>query len=63
MKVMLQCSELHPKTGDHCDKLVFHNDSEDPKHRQHATANGYKWPHLSVLDPAEGWNGPMPRCL
>jgi len=58
-----ECQESHPNTGEPCSKHVFHNDSEDVRRRQHATKNGLKWPHLAVLDPAEGYNGPMPRYL
>ena len=50
------CTETHPVSGDVCSLDASHVQHSDPRVKQHVTANGAKWPLLSVLDPAEGYN-------
>lgn len=50
------CSHAHPTTGDVCALDSDHVQHSDPRVQQHVTVNGSKWPLLSILDPAEGYN-------
>lgn len=50
------CTDQHPTTGDVCGLDTAHVQNSDPRVKQHISENGTKWPLLSVLDPAEGWN-------
>jgi hypothetical protein len=61
---MNNCIAKHPQTGEGCTKSHTHVAEVNDLHmRQHATDGGLKWPHLSILDPSEGFNGPQPRCI
>jgi hypothetical protein len=57
------CSARHPRTDDRCSLSHEHNSSDDVRDRQHVARNGVRWPHLSELDPHEGFNGPYPARL
>jgi hypothetical protein len=50
------CTEAHPITGDVCSLDSNHVQNSDPRVKQHVSKNGMKWPLLSELDPAEGYN-------
>lgn len=56
-----ECGATHPKTGDACSLKMVHNFANDARDKQHLAPNGVKWPHLHVLDPSEGFNGPLPQ--
>lgn len=59
---MTTCNAKHPQTGEICTKNHAHvAEVNDLLMRQHLTVGGLKWPHLSILDPSEGYNGPQPR--
>lgn len=54
------CLVIHPLHGQ-CTKGISHDaETNDVHTRQHEAGNGVKWPHLAVLDPKEGFNGPFP---
>ncbi len=52
----IQCVEVHPTSGDVCSLDIAHVQHSDARVKQHAAKNGMKWPLLSEIDPAEGYN-------
>jgi len=52
----VSCTETHPTTGDVCSLDAAHVQDSDARVKQHLASNGVKWPLLSQIDPAEGWN-------
>jgi len=56
MSDFIQCVEAHPTSGDVCSLDVAHIQHSDARVKQHVAKNGMKWPLLSEIDPAEGFN-------
>lgn len=57
------CTATHPTTGEPCIKYADHVENSDATERQHLTEGNRKWPTLHELDPAEGFNPPMPHRI
>ena len=52
----VNCTEVHPQSGDVCKLDAAHVQHSDPIVKQHQAANGSKWPSLAEIAPNEGYN-------